>query len=80
MRNNDPAYFAGWKARPSWPSTSSKSANLFIFSLRCPATLGLVTTKIVRRLPESEGEFHYVIRSTYEDHERVARESELSRV
>ena len=24
--------------------------------------------QIVRRLPESDGEFHYVIRSTYEDH------------
>jgi hypothetical protein len=35
--------------------------------------------QIVRRLPESEGEFHYVISSTYEDHERVARESELTR-
>jgi hypothetical protein len=35
--------------------------------------------QIVRRLPESEGEFHYVIRSTHEDHERVAGESELSR-
>jgi hypothetical protein len=28
---------------------------------------------------KSEGEFHYVIRSTYEDHERVAREGELKR-
>jgi hypothetical protein len=36
--------------------------------------------QIVRRLPESDGEFHYVIRSTYEDHERVAREGELKRV
>src|SRR5436190_21928232 len=35
--------------------------------------------QIVRRLPESEGEFHYVIRSTYEDHERVAIESQLTR-
>ena len=36
--------------------------------------------QIVRRLPESDGEFHYVIRSTYEDHERVAREGELTRI
>jgi hypothetical protein len=35
--------------------------------------------QIIRRLPESEGEFHYVIRSTHEGHERVARESELTR-
>jgi hypothetical protein len=33
--------------------------------------------QIVRRLPESDGEFHYVIRSTYEEHERVAKEGEL---
>jgi len=34
--------------------------------------------QIVRRLPESsDGEFHYVIRSTYEEHERVVREGEL---
>ena len=36
--------------------------------------------QIIRRLPESDGEFHYVIRSTYEDHERVAREGELTRI
>ncbi len=36
--------------------------------------------QIVRRLPESEGELHYVIRSTYEEHERVAREDELTRI
>jgi len=35
--------------------------------------------QIIRRLPETEGEFQYVIRSANEDHERVARESELSR-
>jgi hypothetical protein len=36
--------------------------------------------QIVRRLPESDGEFHYLIRSTYEDHERDAREDELTRI
>ena len=35
--------------------------------------------QITRRLPAIDGEFQYVIRSTYESHERVARESELSR-
>ena len=35
--------------------------------------------QIIRRLPEFAGVFHYVIRSTYENHERVARESELTR-
>ncbi len=35
--------------------------------------------QIMRLLPATEGEFQYVIRSANEDHERVARESELSR-
>jgi hypothetical protein len=34
--------------------------------------------QIIRRLPETEGEFQYVIRSADEEHQRVARESELS--
>jgi hypothetical protein len=56
-----------------------KIGQLVYFSLDCPATLRLVPTRFIRRLPESEGEFRYVIRSTYEDHERVAREGELTR-
>ena len=35
--------------------------------------------KITRRLPEKDGEFEYAIRSDYENHDRVARESELTR-
>lgn len=35
--------------------------------------------QIIRRPPAMDGEFQYVIRSEYESHERVARESELSR-
>jgi hypothetical protein len=31
--------------------------------------------QIVRRLPAAEGEFQYVIRSAYEDHQRVAKET-----
>jgi hypothetical protein len=34
--------------------------------------------QIVRCLPTAEREFQYVIRSAYEDHQRVAKESELS--
>jgi hypothetical protein len=35
--------------------------------------------QIVQRLPTAEdGEFHYEIRSAVEDHNRVARESELT--
>jgi hypothetical protein len=36
--------------------------------------------QIVKRLPAIDREFQYVIKSAYEDHERVARESELTRV
>jgi hypothetical protein len=35
--------------------------------------------QIMRRLPASEGVFQYAIRSAYEDHQRVAKEYELSR-
>jgi hypothetical protein len=35
--------------------------------------------QITRRLPAVDGEFQYAIRSPYEDHERVAKESELIR-
>ena len=36
------------------------------------------TYQIVRRLPAVNGQFQYVIRSMYDDHQRVAMESELS--
>jgi hypothetical protein len=35
--------------------------------------------QIMRLLPATEGEYQYVIRSANDDHERVAKESELSR-
>ena len=35
--------------------------------------------QIIKRLPAASGEFQYVVRSEYEDHQRVAKESELSR-
>jgi hypothetical protein len=34
--------------------------------------------EVCRQLPDSAGELQYRIRSPYETHERVARESELS--
>ena len=34
---------------------------------------------VTRQLPERGGEFEYRVKSTSEPHERVARESELSR-
>jgi hypothetical protein len=36
--------------------------------------------QFIRRLPATDGEFQYVVRRANEDHERVARESELSGV
>jgi hypothetical protein len=35
--------------------------------------------QIIKRLPAANEEFQYVFRSEYEDHQRVAKESELSR-
>jgi hypothetical protein len=35
--------------------------------------------QITRRLPAIDEEFQYAIKSAYENHERVAAESELSR-
>jgi hypothetical protein len=35
--------------------------------------------QIIKRLPAANGEFQYVIRSEYKDHQHVAKESELSR-
>jgi len=36
--------------------------------------------QITKRLPATGGEFEYSIRSAHEDYERVARESELTRL
>jgi hypothetical protein len=70
------------KTSPSKPLAmiADDSSQLAYFqpSLRTHAPSG--PYQVIRRLPESGGEFHYVIRSTYEDHERVAKESELTRV
>jgi hypothetical protein len=35
--------------------------------------------QIIKRLPAANGEFQYVIRSEYKDHQHVAKEGELSR-
>ena len=35
--------------------------------------------QIVKRLPAANGEFQYVVRSEYKDHQHVAKEGELSR-
>jgi len=44
-----------------------------------PLSASRGTYQITRRLPAAEGEFQYVIRSANEDHERFAKESELTR-
>ncbi len=43
-----------------------------------PLSAPRVRCQIIRRLPAMEGEFQYLIRSTDEHRERVARESELT--
>ena len=35
--------------------------------------------EVVRQLPDSEGEFHYRIKSVREPHERVVKESDLEK-
>jgi hypothetical protein len=35
--------------------------------------------QIIKRLPAANGQYQYVIRSEYEGHQRVAKESELTR-
>ena len=35
--------------------------------------------EVVRQLPESDGEFHYQIKSPHEMHQRVVKESQLRR-
>jgi hypothetical protein len=35
--------------------------------------------QIVKRLPAANGEFQYIVRSEYKDHQHVAKEGELSR-
>jgi len=35
--------------------------------------------QVTRRLPAKDAEFQYWIKSTFEDHDRVAKESELTR-
>jgi hypothetical protein len=47
--------------------------SVFINDVRAPATPFVV----IRRMPERDGEFEYRVRSSYESHERVVRESLL---
>ncbi len=35
---------------------------------------------VTKKLPERDGEFEYQVRSSYESHERVVRESQLTKV
>ena len=47
---------------------------------KLPSNAPFGSYQIIRRLPATDGEFQYVIRSAYEDNERIAREGELTRV
>jgi hypothetical protein len=45
--------------------------------VKVPVNSALVPYQIVRRLPAVKGQLQYAIKSSYDNHERVARESEL---
>jgi hypothetical protein len=47
--------------------------SVFVSDVRAPAAPFVV----IRRMPERDGEFEYCVRSSYEPHERVVRESLL---
>lgn len=47
--------------------------SVFVNDVRAPATPFVV----IKRMPERDGEFEYRVRSSYEHHERVVRESQL---
>ena len=47
--------------------------SVFVSDVRAPAAPFVV----IRRMPERDGEFEYRVRSGYEPHERVVRESLL---
>jgi hypothetical protein len=56
-----------------------KIGETVFFHPKGPSSAPRGAYQVVRRLPPSEGAFQYVIRSAYEDHERVVKEDELSR-
>ena len=47
--------------------------SVFVNDVRAPPTPFVV----IKRMPERGGEFEYRVRSSYEPHERVVRESQL---
>jgi hypothetical protein len=61
------------------PEHKFKIGETVFFHPKPPGDAPRGAYQIARRLPPQDGEFQYVIRSTYEDHQRVAKESELSR-
>jgi hypothetical protein len=61
------------------PEYKFKIGESVFFLPKPPSAAPRGAYQIVRRLPAAEGEFQYVIRSAYEDHQRVVKESDLSR-
>jgi hypothetical protein len=61
------------------PAHKFKIGELVFFHPQLPDSAPRGAYQIIRRLPAVDGEFQYVIRSAYEDHQRVAKEGELSR-
>jgi hypothetical protein len=56
-----------------------KIGEIVFFQPKVSANAPRGAYEIIRRLPASDGALQYVIRSAREDHQRVAREYELSR-
>jgi len=70
------------KGRLPWPSKFKIGQLVYFHSKKSELAGGEPSGphQIARRLPATDGEFQYSIKSAYEDHERVAMQSELSRI
>ena len=71
-------YFATMRAA-SMAEHKFKIGETVYFHSRSERKVRSGPCQIIRRLPAQDEKFQYVIRSEYENHQRVAKESELSR-
>ena len=63
----------------SMPEYKFKIGETVYFYPKAPNDAPRGAYQIIRRLPAAEGDFQYVIRSMSEEHQRIAKESELRR-
>jgi hypothetical protein len=75
----DSLLYAGKTQVPSMAEYKFKIGETVYFHPKPPNDAPRGIYQIVRRLPAAEGEFHYVIRGMSEEHQRVAKETELRR-